>query len=92
MINTENGKKLGVIYLPIFYGEERIGMIVSYLTIILVSIEPKKYNYELTGICDLFDPLKDMETVPTYDLKVSWYPDYEGVMEVKVKRLPTYRK
>ncbi len=86
MINTEPGKKLGRIYIPFHYGEERLGMIVSYLTIVPISIEPQTYNFEIVGTCEFFEPLDDMESVPTYDLAYRWESNYKGIKSVKLTR------
>ena len=90
MINTEDGKRIGGIYIPTHYNVERFGAIVKYLTIVPISIEPKTYNLEVIGTCSLFDALDDMETVPIYDMSIKWVSDTE-VKSIKLTRMGTHK-
>ena len=68
MVNTEPGKRLGRIYISKHYSEEQIGAVMKYFLMVPDSIEERRYNFEIIGTSTYFHPLKDMETVPTYDL------------------------
>ncbi len=89
MINTEPGKRLGRIYIPNHYSEERFGAIVKYLTIVPISNESKTYNLEVIGVCRLFDPLDDMMSVPTYDMSIRWKNSYT-VSSIELRRIGTH--
>ena len=91
MINTEQGKRLGRIYIGNNYNEEQIGMIVAWLAIVPISIEPMRHNLEVIGTCELFDELDDMMSVPTYDLTMRWYQNYSGIREIVLRRLGTHK-
>ena len=90
MINTVDGKRIGKIFIPNHYNEQRFGAIVKYLTIVPISTEPKTYNLEVTGTCRFFEPLDDMETVPTYDMSIKWVSDSE-CKYIKLKRIGTHK-
>ncbi len=90
MINTEPGKRLGRIYIPTHYNQERFGAIVRYLTIVPKTIEPKTYNLEVIGTCEFFDPLDNMESVPTYDMTIKWVSESE-VKHIELRRSGTHR-
>lgn len=91
MVNTEPGKRLGRIYIGNNYDEEKIGMIVAWLAIVPIRIEPKDYNLEVIGTCELFDALDDMESVPTYDMTIRWYQNYSGIKEIVLRRMGTHK-
>ena len=87
MINTEEGKRLGRIYIPKHYNEDQIAGITSYLLMIPDSMEHRTYNWELIGTSYLFEPLDDMESVPTYDMKINWFPNSARVHSIRLTRI-----
>lgn len=89
MINTENGKRIGKIYIPFHYNEDRVGAIMKYLLIVPTSMETKTYNWEIIGVSIHFDPLNDMDTVPTYDLTIKWIDD-KNVSHIELRRIGTH--
>ena len=88
MINTEPGKQLGRIYIPNHYDKEGVAVITTHLLLIPVSHELHQYNWEIIGYSDRFEPLNDMESVPTYDLHFKWENDNKSsIKEINLTRL-----
>jgi hypothetical protein len=87
MINTEPGKRLGRIYIPKHYNEAQISAITTHLLLVLDSMEHRTYNWEIIGTSHMFDKLKDMESVPTYDLKIHWVSNAARVRKIDLQRI-----
>ncbi len=85
MINTEDGKQYGIIHIPYHYDGTRQETIIAYLLIVPVSIEKMTYNWEIIGASSFFDPLKDMETVPLYSLRITWLSD-TSIRDIDITR------
>ena len=72
MINPEKGKRLGTVYISNYLSGKRLVELTAHLAIVPISIEKYDHNWEIIGTSEFFDPLDDMETVPTYDISPSW--------------------
>lgn len=87
MINTEPGKRLGRVYIPTHYNQDQIGAITSWLFLVPQTWESRTYNWEVIGTSPYFDELKDMETVPTYDMSIRWVHGAARVTDIKLERI-----